>query len=240
MTHALKAVVARAYEQFKRYKVQQDVDACTVCCISESQANDLKSLAPRYIPHQLLYDYNTAAKPAKLDLNEFKHFLPRFMELVAERQFLSHSTELSFVRFDYFKREEWETAELDLFTVYACELFRSYLSTYPIDPIEEIDSLLVMLGKTYVDINQVLDQWLIEPSVASVLHLNDLLHAGTNNGWAFTFDTRRIGPLIMDWTQNTLFDHRFRELLEGLILEPGDRSEHDQRELSATYSTLGF
>lgn len=240
MTPELRSVIDRAYMLFKRYKAAKPLDACTACCMSEQQENALVSLSTKSIPAELLYDYNTAAKPDKLSPKEYRHFLPRYLELIAEKQFLSHSVELSFCRFDYFTRSDWNEDELALFEDYARELFRHYLASYPIDPIEQIDGPLIMLTKAYVGVEKILEQWKFHPSRASVLHLNDLLHKGEQFRWKFTFDEQGIGPRIEAWLKGTEFDNRFKGILEDMIMQPGELTEHIQGELSTTYRSLGF
>ena len=66
MTEGLHDIIERSYELFRKYKATLPLDVCTGHCISEEQANELVSLSVRHIPHELLYDYNTAAKTEKL------------------------------------------------------------------------------------------------------------------------------------------------------------------------------
>lgn len=225
MDAELGSIIARAYVRYKRFKPQTELDACTICCITDAQSDALKSMAPRSVPHALLYDYNGAAKPERLDIGEFKHFLPRFLELVAEGRSLSHSIELSFGRFDHFRPEDWDREDVRLLTDYAHAVFRTALGRYPMfpdDPLERIEGMVVLLSKLPIELPPLLDIWLEEPTVDSVRHLSDLFQGGANAQWKFPFAQNHVGQCILAWKERTTFDARFRDILEGMILEqPG-------------------
>jgi hypothetical protein len=100
--------------------------------MTSNQASELASMSVKQIPFELLYEYNTAAKTTLPKIEEFKHFLPRFLELTAELKFLHHSAELILSRFEYYSKEEWTEEECNVIQNYAKELFKYYLSIYPL------------------------------------------------------------------------------------------------------------
>lgn len=242
MTTSLKAIIEKSYDVFSPYKVSKPLDVCTVCCMTEDEENRLISLGVRFIPFDLLYSYNTAAKTAKPNIDEFKHFLPRFLELTAEFQYLSHSVELTFGRFDYYGESEWTPPEKELLSEFAVEFFRYCLSVYPLPDFEKIDSILVMLSKAYIDIDKILSLWMEKPARTSLLHFNDLIQSGNKQHRPFhlnnPFDHLNLSDKIARWLNATNFDQSFTDVIEEMIMNPENLEESTLRDLSWTYDII--
>ncbi len=107
MTEELKHIIEYSYSVFSKYRANLPLDVCTDCCMTLNQTCELANMSVKQIPFELLYEYNTAAKPALPNIEEFKHFLPRFLELTSELKFLHHSAEIILNRFEYYSIEEW-------------------------------------------------------------------------------------------------------------------------------------
>ncbi len=78
----LNNIVEQAYQLFSGNQPGEYLDACTICCMKESHAAELKSMPLREIPLELLEEYQDAARPERLNLRELKYFAPRYLELV--------------------------------------------------------------------------------------------------------------------------------------------------------------
>lgn len=120
----------------------------------------LASLPVRQIPKDLLADYNDGAKPNKTTIEEVKHFLPRYLDLIAQFQFPTHSAELSFSRLIPFDKTEWTKQELDLLNQFTIEYFKHCLSIYPLPSFNDrIDTILIMLWKAGFNVGNLLTIW---------------------------------------------------------------------------------
>lgn len=111
MTEKLQKIVSEAYTLFKKYKVSRPLDVCTDCCVIAQEENQLATLSVRFIPQELLETWNIAAKANEPDLAEFKHFLPRFLDLITQYKFTSYCTELSLKSFGYYSEKDWTKKE---------------------------------------------------------------------------------------------------------------------------------
>ena len=89
--------------------------------------------------------YNDGAHSEKTPLAELKHFLPRYLELVSQFDFPSHSAEIALKRLKSLNQTAWSEGELNLLTAFASDYFRYCLSMYPLEGGERIDSILIML-----------------------------------------------------------------------------------------------
>ncbi|MAY84100.1 MAG: hypothetical protein CMP59_08200 [Flavobacteriales bacterium] len=242
MTDELKDIIARSYQLFKKYKVKSPLDVCTDCCLTKSQESELVSLPVNQIPFELLYEYNNAAKTTHPSIEEFKHFLPRFLELTAELKFLHHSAELTLSRFEYYSIDEWTVEELDLIQEYAEKLFLHILSVYPLPELEKIDSIIIMLYKAKVDIIKLLQSWSSIKTESSILHLSDLVCNGfkgmDNNILSSGFADKRISEVTHDWLNNDYQLANLKPVFEELLMNPRNLDEWKLNELNWTYEKL--
>ncbi len=170
----MKETIKNAYEVFSRYRVVRPLDVCTVCCLTAEDEERLFSVPPGEIPVALLMKYTHSARSDKTRIEEVKHFLPRYLDLISVYQFPSHSAELSFSRLLPFDKNEWEPVEFKLLETFAAEYFVHTLNLYPLpSSVSKIDSILVMLWRAEFDIGALLEIWENTDTLESVLHFND-------------------------------------------------------------------
>jgi len=242
MTEELRNIIKRSYLVFSKYRVTVPLDVCTECCMTPKQESALASMSVQQIPFELLYEYNTAAKTSSPSIEEFKHFIPRFLELTAEMKFLHHSAELILGRFEYYRKEEWTKEECEVIQSYAKELFKYYLTIYPLPDLEKIDSIIIMLYKAKVDISQILLSWSTVENRSSVLHLSDLVcdaFKGINNdSLSSPFADSQISELVYHWLHSDYKLAKLRTTIEEVIMEPKEMDEWKLKELDWTYEKL--
>ena len=242
MTVELRNIIDRSYSIFSKYRVTVPLDVCIECCMTPSQMSAIANMTVKEIPFQLLYEYNTAAKTASPRIEEFKHFLPRFLELTAELKFLHHSAELILSRFEYYSKDEWTKEERQIIQDYAKEIFKYYLSIYPLPELEKIDSIIILLYKTKVDILKVLLEWKEVESHSSVLHLSDLVCDGfkgkNNDILSSGFADNTISKIVFDWLNSDFKLAKLKTQIEELIMHPEDLGEWQLNHLNWTYEKL--
>lgn len=243
MTTELQDIVSKSYQVFKKYMATIPLDACTACCLTKNQESELVSLSVHDIPFELLYDYNTAAKTKKPSIHEFKHFLPRFLELTADQKFLHHSAELVLSRFHYYDTNEWTGEEKELMQNFGQAYFSQCLTIYPLPELETIDSILIMLSETKINIESLLTSWTGFQSKESVLHFNDLVIRGFRSDrqdeLVSSFGGKDLSKLIFEWLSSDTTKHAFAEKIEKFILEPpADVEQTTLDELSWTYEKV--
>ncbi len=242
MSPELQNIINRAYEVFSRYQINAPLDVCTDCCLTKSQESELISLSVPTIPYQLLYDYNTAAKTELPDINEFKHFLPRFLELTAGFEFLHHSAELVLSRFEYYNKEEWTSEEAQIMHEFGETFFVHCLSTYPLPDLESIDSILIMLHKANLNIVSLLENWHTVISKESVLHFSDFFTNGFKphnpKELSSPFADSELSQLTINWLNTDARIQSFTPIIEELIMNPEELSQHKLNELSIAYEYI--
>jgi hypothetical protein len=243
MTTELQDIVSNSYKIFKKYKATIPLDACTACCLTKNQESELVSLSVHDIPFELLYDYNTAAKTKKPSIHEFKHFLPRFLELTADLKFLHHSAELVLSRFHYYDKSEWTDEENELLQDFGQAYFSQCLTIYPLPELERIDSILIMLSEAKINIKSLLASWTSFQSKESVLHFNDLVIRGFRSDrqdeLVSSFGGKGLSKVIIAWLNSGATRNSFADKIEKIIMEPPpDIEQTILDELSWTYERV--
>ncbi|NBW36193.1 MAG: hypothetical protein EBR30_14465 [Cytophagia bacterium] len=224
MTTALHDIIQNAYRIFKKYKATIPLDACTACCLTKNQESELVSLSVHNIPFELLYDYNTAATTKNPSISEFKHFLPRLLEMTAEFKFLHHSAELVLSRFHYYDKSEWTEEEKELIQDFGQAFFSQCLTIYPLSEFEKIDSILIMLSETKINMESLLVSWTNFQSKESILHFKDLVIGGFDSNkqdeLVNSFGNKDLSKVIIEWLNNEATRISFAQMIGQMIMEP--------------------
>lgn len=198
-------IIERAYRTFSKYYIKSELDVCTHCCVSTEEVRSLTNTPLRKISLELMYRHNTAATSSKPPIEEFKYFLPRYLELVANQEFPSHSLELSFKRFEHYTREEFESNEINLIQEFGEEYFKQTIAAYPCPENEKIDAILVMLYKAKIEIPMLLKIWELDKTENGNKHFQDLVNFGIHKRKSKLdnpFSSEQLDELILNWIGN--------------------------------------
>ena len=239
----LTEIIHKSYGLFAKYHATEQLDICTDCCMTPEAAAKLATLPVRQIPRDLLAEYNDGAKPKKTRIEEVKHFLPRYFDLVGQFEFPTHSTELSFSRLIPFDKNEWTNEELELLNQFPKEYFKHCLSVYPIPSFNDsVDTILIMLWKAGFDISDLLTIWENEKTKESTLHFRDLHFHGFdqyNQTKLFSaFGDKELADILRTWMDNETVKQNFADTIEQLIIENSALTDTDINELNLLYDII--
>lgn len=238
----LNRLTEQAYQVFGKYRIKRLMDVCTVCCINKEEQERLLSVAPYGLSCEDLSLYATAAfasQPAYPD--EFKHFLPRYLELL--KDFDSPAiTETTFDRLKKYRAiEEWSDDELQLLHDFSGAFFAKLLSSYPPRyPFTWLDNALIMFDNGGIDINPLLVQWRDSEDHSALLHLKDLLlqclspkkNYQLDNGFA----SAELSATVKQWLVDNC--DVFCDRIEHCIADTDFQDEYTLDELSWAYERL--
>ncbi|MFN7831693.1 MAG: hypothetical protein ACK5Q2_06875 [Bacteroidota bacterium] len=246
----LKEITDKSYEIFGRYNPARPLDICTECCMTPEDESRLASMRVQDIPAQLLSEYNDGAKPLKTSVEEIKHFLPRYLELIGLYQFPTHSAELSFSRVIPFDENEWTETETGILREYSRAFFRRCLSIYPIPSASDsITTILIMFQgagsglRELFPVYELLEIWEAEATNESLLHFRDLYFHGFDPHHpaklSSPFGDSELASVLRRWIESENTRQLFSAAIEKLILEDNSLSDIDAGELSLLYEILG-
>lgn len=186
-------------------------NVCTECCMDIDNARLLLIFNLNAIPLELIQNYNDGAQAVKFDMNEFKYFLPRYLELIYDFQFTSEiDLCLSLKNLNFNNKECWlNPDEIKLINDFAFSFFERCLKEKVKNNEFEIIDILNMFFKSGISIDDLLFNWVSNLSNISILHLNNLI---VNN-----FNQR--GKFI----NSPFFDSEFKSIIEKCIINNKDK-----------------
>jgi hypothetical protein len=170
-TPELKNAVDNLYHVFEGYRLGPSTQACS-CCHSPENDQRLRSKLLRKLGPEDLLEYSMDALYTWGGVSEFKHFLPRILELLT----LVDTSKTSFVdpesvfgKLTYESSEAtpwrtWPTAEQAAISQYARAVWSAILES---DPQELTDSVYDWLGafaQAEGELSPYLDKWLLASS----------------------------------------------------------------------------
>lgn len=241
MNENLKKLTEDFYKVFSKYPVSYPLDICTVCCASKDEEKRLINTPVRKLSKELIWVYSAAAKPNKPNLKEWKHFLPRYIELASGFKLPHDIPELSISLNKYYEEEDWEKEEWELIQTWGLNYFETCLKTYPLPQTEYIDTFITMLYLGKVKIEKLLTNWENNLSLYSVLHFSDLINHGYNNfvfeKLANAFSDEILSQLILCWIQSENTRTIFSEAILKVI-EQGNFDDVKHLELECTFNVL--
>ena len=230
----LSSLIDKSYEIFSKYQATRPLDVCTYCCMKPEREALLASLPVREIPRELLAEYNDDARSAKTPIEELKHFLPRYLDLIAQFQFPTHSAELSLARLDPFYESEWTTEEIGLLQDFSKEFFRHCLSIYPLSSGDDITSVLIMFWRAKFNVMGFLSIWEQEKKKSSVLHFRDLYFQEISN----PFSEKELKNIFRNWLDSEKARQNFAEAIEQLIMKGNRLGKDNTDQLSLLYDII--
>jgi hypothetical protein len=239
----LKKIIDRTYQEFSKYRATLPLDACINCCMTIEETTKLASMSVESIPQKLLANYNDSAKPKKTRIEEVKHFLPRYLELISEFNFPTHSSELSFSRLVPFDKNEWTKNEYEILINFQLEYFKHCLNTYPIPSFgDKIDSIIIMFWESGIGIEKLLLVWEETESLESNLHFKDLYFEGfeqyNRSKLSNSFGDKELCEKLTTWIQNPKVNCIFQERIERIILGNSTLDEQTIYEFNLLYDII--
>jgi len=237
---SLEPIIERAYQIFKKYKFPQDFKVCD-CCVSKQELRQLHICSIKDIEAEVLSSYNHAAQPHST-IQELKYFLPRFLELTAQFDFPTHSTEYALQRIGHYDATLWTEEEANLLNEFRTVFFKQSLKIYPLFR-QSIGAIVMMLYNANMDINQMLKMWEQANSIESTLHFSDLVNKEINQS-SFriklqnAFSERAVDDALDKWLDNPKIKKRFQNKIEKIIFSPKNLSEEYLTQLSWAYDKL--
>lgn len=157
----LSKLIEQAYQLFSSYKLDEKLAVCTQCCFSEKNAALLRSIPLPEISPPLMFQYLDSIfydNNLQVLINETKYLLPRILELMAQRAFISNNEELILKRCHCSDTRFWKKAEIDFLQEFALEFFEWKLLNPDQEGLEDIQLLVFHLAG--LDITPLLNNWL--------------------------------------------------------------------------------
>jgi len=153
---ALAAAIEGLYEMFSAYPLAAKIDGCP-CCVSDQDESSLHRKPLHELTAEDLSRYAFKALTTWGTKNDFKHFLPRLLELVTEKDGIANEIDLAvlFGKLEYAHWNTWPARERAAVRRYLTVLWLFVLSV-PMEAVK-IDEYLCAIGQAEDDMSSYLD-----------------------------------------------------------------------------------
>lgn len=218
----LSESIHRLYKVFERYPARRDMPHCE-CCVSPEEIALICSKPLQELTGDDLAAYAGKAITTWGDVEDFKHFLPRLMEVVATEGSVDwRYPEVVFSRFRYGHLEGWAPSERLAVEAYFLSLWRFVLSRYPVfpggdDPWSSIvNDYLGAIAQATDDLSPYLQIWRMDRSIPALGHLADFvwdtLDYMQDHGTLGAFWEDRVAEAqVKDWLTDLATQRRLEE-----------------------------
>lgn len=169
MDAELRRAIERLYREFERYPLRPSTEPC-LHCHEPHEEQPLHEHLLRDLTADQLSGFASEALMVWGNEVDFKHFLPRILEItVTEEAFDWPDIESLFGRLAYGRWSDWPAPEREAIEQFLHSFWRAGLAEYPSR--HDIGSMLTAIADTGVDLQPFLETWLTEPGEAPLRHL---------------------------------------------------------------------
>ncbi len=236
-------LIKNAYQLFQDYQISSISNVCTTCCLNVDEVNRLINLEVRKIDVDLLSLYNDSAQAHHPIISEFKHFLPRYLDLINQYEFPSHSVELCLRNLSFYKKDQWLIEEWELIENFAVYFFEKCLNDFPIQSAyTEITDILIMYDLARFDLTPFLQIWESSDSVTASLHFKEMIVNEFDwlrkRRFKNSFGSKDTIELISDWVYQTATQQKFYKKFESIIMNEIELEEKDLNEINWLYDMM--
>jgi hypothetical protein len=224
-TTALRDAVEGLYEAFARYPLRKVVNGCPHCI--DSSDNDMLHARPlRELSWRELSRFGWKTMTTWGTVDDYRHFLPRMLELVAIELDPAlappdgptgalygwpYNYEPLFGKLEYGKWRTWPREERQAIQTYLIALWRRLLATYPQSSIFA-ETLLDCYASIGEDLTPYLDVWRADRRLAAMRHLAQFVTGGV-----WTVGEAYLGPV-----ERWLWEPQTRAALEDAFFAQAD------------------
>ena len=217
----LRSAIKRLYGTFNRYRLSGHVVGCP-CCTSAEDGRVLESRPLHELGAGELDRFAFKGMSTLGTVEQFKHFLPRLLELAAWEGGVGDTDfEIVMGKLRYGQWAKWPHAERVAVEGFLAALWRFVLGTFPCA--HDADACLCGIGSVVEDLSPFLAAWRQDNSATSARHLADLVDFNSNE----LFKRGRLSnafwkereaqlnqvidwlcdPATIAWMENAFFQH---------------------------------
>ncbi len=177
MEHQLLEATSKLYSVFKPYVVHGDLRGRSCdCCVTDEEIRLLLSKPLKELTEGDLRHFMSSAISTFGNVEDYKHFLPRILELMQEAETGVLEDFLDFEKLNYGEWEIWGEKEINAIDDYFFELWETKINDEA-STFCQIDSILKIIYK-YSGLEKALVIWENSNSEKGMLYMVDLVLSG--------------------------------------------------------------
>lgn len=156
MNESLKKSIENLYSVFSKYEIRSFIEGCP-CCVSDRDKEKIHSKELRELEEEDLSRYAFKAMTTWRNVDDFKHFLPRILELCIDHDLGIHPFGI-FGKLKYGKWEIWDNAEKEAVITFLLEWWKYFLENRTFFDDDLFFGIYNVSGK----IEKLLDCWKVD------------------------------------------------------------------------------
>lgn len=157
----LKAAIESLYDVFSRYPRPATIEVCP-CCTKPEATSHLTVGSLRELRFGDIADYSCSAISTQGSVDDFRYFLPRLLQGIAEQEY-AFNPEILFGKLSYANWTTWQVDEVSAVRSYLHALWTTGLTNFPIEnrlpEFCEIVTLLSSIAQTGEALEPYLQVW---------------------------------------------------------------------------------
>lgn len=201
------------YLAFRHYSLPNRIEACP-CCRTPGETRHLHTKPLRALDAEDLSLFTFRAMTTVGNADDFRHFLPRILELLPED--FPVDPEVVLGKLDYAEWLKWPTQEVQAVRSYLCSLW-AWARSQPLDPLNpsypEIGEWLCAIARAEPDIAHYLTAWLSDPTPEAQTRLQTFCY----EHFQATYRSRNRSAY---WAGHEFQWNQVREKLQSRSTEP--------------------
>jgi hypothetical protein len=221
---ALNAAIKGLYRTFARHKLHGPVVGCPHCT-SSADDRQLRSKPLHNLTGDDLERFAFKALTTLGTVDDFKHFLPRLLEIAAELEVGSTNFEIVLGKLCDGDSTHWPDTERAAIEQYFIALWRYVLAAFP----SSLDASTCLCGiaQAVDDLTPFLSEWQLNASLPALRHLTDFIGQNANEVMkhrklrnAFWNGRERQMQQVLDWLGHPNISSRLEEAFFQQSTEP--------------------
>ena len=171
MTDPLRDAIRNLFVTFAQYRVSNDFADCD-CCVCPEQSERLAITPLHKLTYGDLERYSRKAMTTWGGVSDFKHFLPRLLELTVEHRDDFLDLAVVFGKIKYAQFEGWAKPERDAVNGFFDQYWRHQLADANGDAqTDSADSVLCAMSNALPSIQRFLEEWIATDTMIARRHL---------------------------------------------------------------------
>lgn len=216
----INSLLQEAYLLFSSYVFGDTVAVhYGMCCLSNKDAQLLKTKSIKEIDRHLIYEYLDAEEENDqyaLAL-QVKFLLPKILEFLVQGESIHHSYECIFDKCRFNLTSVWKSSEIELMNRFALCFFK--LKMMVIDEHNSIDSFIIMFHRGGLNVQPLLEEWLkYTTNHQSLINLISMLYYNfKNENFTQPFADESLIKIMNKWYKHLKNnDFIIKEIVENL------------------------
>lgn len=208
----LAAAIAATYEVFARYPPRTNMDGCP-CCVSDRDQASLRGVPFAELPARRLAHFAHKAMNTWGEINDYKHFLPRVIEVEANESDAFAGIHVTLAKLEHARWREWPDDEVRAVSDALCALWRPELGR----PLRAADPWQLLRDLDRVGLgDQCRVEWLAGDSHLASLHLAEAVRWGRDDAWLLSTAVRDyLERAFFRWGDDVLSEAHLTASIRG-------------------------